>query len=151
VERLKTLDYAPSEVIDNTFEPTPAAKLAKGALRFQQEAYATCYLAPGLPFLDRDLQSWLRVNDRLLDASCAANGTGELERRPILAQVVPGRLALKEPKLIVNRLMDYPVDGVYVQAQRLDPVGDSSEKLLQFVESVMALRSAGFKVIASRR
>jgi hypothetical protein len=150
VERLKGLDYAPDAVIGTTFEPSAATELARGVMRFQQDAFATCYLSPGLPFLDRELQSWLRLNDRLLEACCAANGTGEFERRPILAQVVPGRLALKEPKLIVNRLMDYPVDGVYVQAQRLDPIRDSSEKLLLFVEFVMALRQAGFKVIVGR-
>lgn len=150
VERLTNLDYAPDGVIDPTFAPSSAVELARGVLRFQQEANATCFLAPGLPFLDRDIQSWVRLNDRLLEASCAANGTGEFQRRPILAQVVPGRLALKEPKLIVNRLMDYPIDGVYVQAQRLDPVRDSAEKLIQFVEFVMALRHAGFKAIVGR-
>jgi hypothetical protein len=52
--------------------------------------------------------------------------------------------------VIVNRLLDYPIDGVYVQPLRLDPVKDSVEKLAQYAEFLMALRSEQLTVISAR-
>lgn len=117
---------------------------------FQQGASAACYLAAGLPFYDRDLQSWVRHNDRLLAASCNANGGAHLDRKPLIAQVAPGRKAIANPELVVNRLLDYPIDAVYVQALRLDPVGDSPEKLAQYVRFLLAVTELRLPVIAGR-
>lgn len=50
----------------------------------------------------------------------------------------------------MNRLLDYPIDAVYVQALRLDPVGDSPEKLAQYVRFLLAVKELRLPVIAGR-
>lgn len=151
VERLRSLPYAPPHVIDSaTLAPAACAALAVDVLQFQQDHGASVYLAAGLPYQDRELQRWIAHNDRLLDASCAANGTGELDRRPLIAMVAPGRKALQRPELIVNRLLDYPIDAVYVQATNLHPVRDSVEKLITYTSFLQAISASGLPVIASR-
>ena len=108
------------------------------------------YLAPGLPLGDRSLELWLDANDRLLTAACSANGSRDLDRKPLLATVAPGARAQAHPELVVNRLLDYPIDGVYVQALRLDPVRDSLEKLARFVQFVHEIGRVGLPVIVGR-
>lgn len=83
-------------------------------------------------------------------AASAANGGADLDRRPLVAQIAPGRKALADPQLVVRRLLDYPVDAVYVQPLRLDPVRDSLEKLAQYVRFLDALSAAGLRVVAGR-
>lgn len=117
---------------------------------FEQEVGASWYVTAALPCYDQDLQSWLRHNDRLLAASCAANGSADLDRRPLIAQVAPGRRLLAQPELVLNRLLDYPVSAVYVQPLTLDPVKDSVEKLVQYVHFLRAIGEAGLPVIAGR-
>lgn len=151
VEHFERVPYRPdAPVTADGLTPSGAEELAKAVMRFEQEAGASCYLAAGVPYADGDLDSWIRHNDRLLSASCAANGTGETERRPLIAQVLPGRKALASPNLIVNRLVDHPVDAVYVQPLRLNPARDSLEKLATYVEFLLALKAAGLSVIAGR-
>jgi hypothetical protein len=151
VERLRGLPYAPSSPIaaDNFARPA-AVSLARAVLQFEDRAGAACYLAAGVPYFDREADGWLRLNDELLAASCALNGTADIPRRPLIAQVVPGPKALANPERIVNRLIDYPLDAVYVQAQRLNPVHDNLEKLAQYVRFLLTLDANGLSVIAGR-
>lgn len=62
----------------------------------------------------------------------------------------PGRQALMKPEFVVNRLLDYPIAGAYVQPLLFDPVRDSSEKLRLYVEFLLALAGEGIPVMASR-
>jgi hypothetical protein len=151
VATLSGLPYAPAAPFAaDSFTPADASQLARGALLFEQEHGADHYLAPTLPQADQDFQAWLRHNDQLLAAACALNGGADLDRQPLIAQVAPGRMALAHPELIVNRLLDYPIDGVYVQPLNLDPVKDSLEKLNQYVAFLSAISERGLGVIASR-
>lgn len=151
VESLMRLPYAPSSPIEaGELTPLATRELATGVMRFQQQHRAACYVTASLPYLDRDIQASLRANDRLLGTSCDANGRGDLDRRPILAHVAPGRQALKHPRLIINRLLDHPIDAVYVEAQRLDPVRDSLEKLALFTEFLLGIRAANLPVFVAR-
>ena len=151
VAQFEHVPYRPATPIAAaSFTPSEADELAREVMLFEQKAGATWYLAAALPYYDQDLQSWVSHNDRLLAASCAANGGMDLDRKPLIAQVAPGRAALAHPELIVNRLLDYPVSAAYVQPLRLDPVKDSVEKLVQYVHFLGAIREAGLPVIASR-
>lgn len=151
VEQLAKLPYAPrAPFIAHTFTAVQAEALARGVLLFEQASGAACYLAAGLPYYDADLPMWLDHNERMLAAACNANGGSDLDRRPLIAQLAPGRKALAEPRLIAQRLLDYPIDAVYVQPLRLNPVADSLEKLAGYVEFLLALRGEGLPVIAGR-
>lgn len=151
VKQLKSLPYAPSEPITaDAFDPADAKSLAVGALLFEQEQRCDHYLSAALPYYDRDFQKWVAHNDRLLDEACSANGGTEIDRRPLIAQVAPGRQALMKPEFVVNRLLDHPIAGAYVQPQLFDPVRDSTEKLRLYVEFLLAIAGEGIPVIASR-
>jgi hypothetical protein len=151
VEALASLPYAPSEPISaEGFEASAARSIALGVLRFEQAQLCDYYLSAAVPFYDRDFQKWVAHNDRLLEESCAANGGAEIDRRPLIAQVFPGRAALKQPEFVINRLLDYPIAGAYVQPLLFDPVRDSPEKLRLYVEFLLAIKSQGIPVIASR-
>ncbi len=151
VERLQALPYSPARpLLAADLTPTACADLARAVMAFEQDHGASAYLAAGLPYQDRDLQAWIVHNDRLLDASCTANGTGDLDRRPLIAQIAPGRKALQHPELIINRLLDYPIDAVYVQATSFNAVRDSVEKLITYANFLAAITSHGLPVIAGR-
>ncbi len=126
-----------------SFAPSEATGLARAVMGFQQDAGASWYVAAGLPYHDRDFDGWLRHNDRLLDASCAANGGQDIDRKPLLAQVAPGRNTLANPQPIINRLKDYPISGAYVQPLRLDAVKDGVEKLVQYADFLRTLEQEG--------
>lgn len=148
---LAALPYSPHEVLtpgQTSLEALDA--LALGVMRHQQELGAAAFLAAGLPYADNNLQACLRANDRLLETSARANGSGEFERRPLIAQVLVGRQAMANPKLILNRLLDYPVAAAYVQHTRLRPTRDGIEKLTRYVELLLQLQEAGVRVIAGR-
>lgn len=68
----------------------------------------------------------------------------------MIAQVVADRRTLAAPDLLINMLVDHPIDAVYVQHQRLDPTRDSAEKLVAYVEFLLALKDSGLSVIAGR-
>jgi hypothetical protein len=151
VAQFDRVPYRPAAPIAaDSFTQAEAEALARGVLLFEQEPGASWYLAAALPYYDEHQQSWLAHNDRLLTASCAANGGADLDRRPLIAQVTAGRRLLARPELIVNRLLDHPVSAVYVQPLTLDPVKDSVEKLVEYVHFLRAIRDAGLPVIASR-
>jgi hypothetical protein len=151
VSQFERLPYRPpAPITADTFTATQAQTLARGVMSFQQQAGASFYLAAGLPYADDDFANWVKHNDALLAASCAANGGSEHDRRPMLALVAPGRHSLAHPEAIMNRLADYPIDGVYVHPLRLNPVKDSVEKLIQYVELLRGLREMGLHVIAAR-
>ncbi len=151
VAQFERVPYRPAtRITAGSFTPSDADALARNVMLFEQEVGASWYVTAALPYYDQDLQSWLRHNDRLLAASCAANGATDLDRRPLIAQVAPGRRLLAQPELVVNRLLDYPVSAVYVQPLALNPVKDSVEKLVQYVHFLRAISKAGLPVIASR-
>lgn len=151
VAQFERVPYRPaSPIAARSFTPDDANELARRVLRFEQAAGASWYLAAALPCYDRDLQSWLDHNERLLAASCAANGGSELDRRPLIAQVAPGRKLLAHPELVIARLIDHPINAVYVQPLTLDPIKDGVEKLVQYVDFLRSIGEAGLPVIASR-
>lgn len=151
VPQLANLPYAPpAPITSETFTAARADELARETLLFEQQAGVACYLAAALPYYDRDLGAWLDHNERLLAAASAMNGGLDLDRRPLMAQVAPGRRALADPQLILRRLLDYPIDAVYVQPLRLNPVGDSLEKLAQYARFLRALSAEGLRVVAGR-
>jgi hypothetical protein len=151
VAQFERLPYRPEvPIVADSLTQADAEALARQVLLFEQQAGASWYLAAALPYYDQDQQRWLAHNDRLLAASCAANGGADLDRRPLIAQVAPGRRLLERPEHIVNRLLDHPVSAVYVQPLTLDPVKDSVEKLVQYVHFLRAIHDAGLPVIASR-
>ncbi len=151
VEALADLPYAPDAPIQaDQLPPARAAELVRSVMAFQQRFSAACYLAAALPYSDADLDQRIDQNDRLLTASAAANGTGDLDRRALVAQVFVGQRALAQPERIVERLVDQPIDAVYVQPTNLNPVKDSLEKLARYVHFLSDLREAGLHVIAGR-
>lgn len=151
VEQLASLPYAPDRPIGaDDFDSEAGRSMAMGALRFEQDQRCECYLSAAVPYYDRDFRKWVSHNDRLLEESSSANGGAEIDRRPLIAQVFPGRAALKQPEFVINRLLDYPIAGAYVQPLLFDPVRDSPEKLRLYVEFLLAIAAEGIPVIASR-
>jgi len=148
---LSRLPYAPPTPISvDNFTGSAAESLARDGLLYAQDRGSDAYLAPTLPLFDLQLDQWLQHADRLLRAAVAHNGAGEIERKSLIAQVAPGARALARPALLTQRLLDHPVDAVYIQPLRLNPVKDSLEKLARFVQFAAAIRDAGFPVIVGR-
>lgn len=151
VDALAALPYAPVRpVVINEFTAATAADFTRRALAFEQSSGADVYLAPGLPLYDHDLSAWEQANEAILAAACSANGGADLDRKPMLALVAPGARAMREPEKAVDRLLDFPVDGIYLQPLRLNPLRDSLEKLARFVQFAHALRETGLPVVVGR-
>jgi hypothetical protein len=51
----------------------------------------------------------------------------------LIALLAPGRKALHPPELVLNWLIDLPIDAIYLQPLNLHPVRDSFEKLAAYV------------------
>lgn len=150
-EALARLPYAPAVPISaDNFTNAHADGLARGGLAYAQDRGSDLYLAPTLPLFDHGLDRWLQHGERLLAAAVANNGAGDIERKPLVAQIAPGSRALASPDRIAARLLDYPVDAVYIQPLRLNPIKDSLEKLARFVQFAAAIRDAGFPVMVGR-
>lgn len=148
---LARLPYAPKRPITvEEFDQAAARELAFGAMLYAQDRGTDLFLTPALPLLDRNLDQWLDHNELILSSSCALNGGSDIDRKPLVAQVAPGAKALAQPELLINRLLDHPIDAVYVQALRLNPVADSLEKLARFAQFVAVIRAAGFPVVVGR-
>jgi hypothetical protein len=70
VSQFERLPYRPDKPITaESLTPSGASELARGVMLCEQEIGASWYLATGLPYYDRDLASWVRHNDRLLEAT----------------------------------------------------------------------------------
>lgn len=150
-QALMRLPYAPDQPITvGDFDMDRARNLARGSMMFAQDRGTDVHLVPGLALVDRDLQAWSDHNHRILEAACAANGSADIDRLPILAMLAPGARAIADADKIVSRLLDYPIDGVYVQATNLKPTRDSVEKLAVFVQLLAELRHNGLKVVIGR-
>ena len=106
---LSRLPYAPKTpiTVDN-FSDAAADALAHDGLCYAQDRGTDLYLAPTVPLYDQHLDRWLEHGDRLLRAAVAHNGAGEIERKPLIAQVAPGARALQRPELLIARLLDHP-------------------------------------------
>jgi len=151
VASVAQLPYAPSRpVAPGELRDADVTRLAEGGLEFQQWTGARRYLAPGVPLLDNDVSGWMDLNFQLLAASARANGGRAIDRRPLVAHIAPGRRVLSDPAHVLQRLMDFPVDGVYVQPLNLHPTRDSVEKLAQYVDFLWALKEADLTVIVGR-
>jgi hypothetical protein len=60
VAQFERVRYAPEAPITaDVLTPSAAEELARDVMLFQQTASAACYITAGLPFYDRDLQSWV--------------------------------------------------------------------------------------------
>lgn len=145
------LPYTPTERITaEGVAQVNAHDIAKKVLAFEQEKGCAAYISPAWPLHDRGREQWITANQKLLQATCDANGSGDVEQRPLLAQVAPGRAATEDPDALIATLMDLPIDGVYVQPLVLNAMTDSVEKLLRYVKLLEALEEAGLPVVASR-
>lgn len=150
-QALLDLDYAPEVPLRaDGLADLDARELAMRALAFQQEHGACAYIAPALPAHDADADAWADANHRLLEASCALNGSGSIERRPLLAQLAPGPRAVGDPEAALALLLDLPVDGAYVEPLTMNTMRDSVEKLYRYVHYLELLEDGGLPVIASR-
>lgn len=148
---LSALPYAPDRPITvNGFSEAQARALAFGSMSYAQDRGTDTFMAPALPLRDADRTRWEDHNVRLLNAACAVNGSTDIDRLPMLAQLAPGAQAMANPDRVLQRLQDFPIDGVYIQALNLDPVRDSLEKLARFVQFLGAVRDLGFPVIVGR-
>lgn len=144
-EALRRLPYAPAAPINvNDFDAAAARDLARGSMLYAQDRGTDVHLVPGLPMFDARVDDWLGHNAKVLSRATALNGSHDIERKPLLALVAPGAKALADPQAVVRALLDQPIDGVYVQALRLNPITDSIEKLARFVQFLATIRDAGF-------
>lgn len=151
VEALTTLPYAPRAPLSPaSVDEKSAGRLAQAVLAFEAQHGATDYLAPAIPALDRDLESWLQAHARVLRATAEANGTRGLAHKPLIASLAPGQKALFEPPRLIEPLNDLPLDGIYVQPLRLSPTRDSVDKLVAYVRFLMAAQEIGVPVLAGR-
>jgi hypothetical protein len=151
VAKLRELPYAPPAPFEPlTFESLDADRLVTKALALTQELHACAHTVPGLPLHDQDLELWVRANRLIVERACRVHGTGDIERRGLVALVAPGRRAMKSPELVLEWLVDLPVDAVYVQPLNLHPVRDGFEKLANYVAYLRSFKEAGLGVIAGR-
>lgn len=145
------LPYRPDHVIDaENVKDIDAPSLTREVLKFEQDQGCAAFISPAWPLFDQNQENWLTANRHLWAASCDANGNGEIEKRAMLAQVAPGKVAMDHPDTLIETLMDLPFDGVYVQPLRLNPTKDSVEKLLRFVKMLEGFEEAGLPVVAAR-
>jgi hypothetical protein len=150
-ERLTRLPYAPPRVVrPSSFSAADANELAFGVLAYQQDRGVDAYLAPALPLADDDLHLWQQHNYELLSAACGLNGVGEVGAKPLIAQVAPGAQTQRDPEFVLRLLMDLPVQAIYVQPLRLNPVKDSLEKLARFVQFLEVLQASGLPIMVGR-
>jgi hypothetical protein len=96
------------------------------------------------------VDGWLTLHRRLLETSAALNGRAGFDRKPLVAFLAPGRRLSMNPDDLVEGLADLPLAGVYVQPLRLNPTGDSIEKLVLYARLLVRIREIGLPVIAGR-
>lgn len=151
VERIANLPYAPAAPLAPAeITETSARDLAAGTARFTQEAFAATYTVPGLPLKDKPLDACVAANRRITEAACALNGAAELERKPVIALVAPGRKAMASPELVLDWLVDLPVAAVYLQPLNFQPAQDSAEKLAAYLAYIQACHEVGLPVMCGR-
>jgi hypothetical protein len=150
IERLSKLPYAPKEPLAPSLSPQNVRDVVAGALRFEQEHGSTAFVVPAAPLFDTGFEQWLELTLRLHRLAAESNGTGELERRPLIALIAPGQKALREPDRVFGPLADLPIDAAYIQPLRLNPVRDSVEKLVQYTRFCQAASDLGLSVFAGR-
>jgi hypothetical protein len=148
VDQLMKLPYAPSTAL------TPEAMGRDGQKRFtaeglgfQQTHSAANYLAPAVPLFDG--RNWNDLNLALLERAVEINGV-EVDHRPLVAMLAPGRRALGNVREAVEPLADLPIVAAYVQPLRLHPTRDGVEKLAQYWSFLAAVQEVGISVIAGR-
>lgn len=151
VERIANLSYAPNAPLAPAdITETAARGLAASTARFSQEAFAATYTVPGLPLRDKQLDAWITANRRLTEAACSLNGVTELERKPVIALVAPGRKAMASPELVLDWLVDLPVAAVYLQPLNFQPARESAEKLAAYIAYIQACQEVGIPVMCGR-
>jgi hypothetical protein len=151
VARIAGLPFAPdAPVKPETFDDVQAEQLVRATFEFVQERGASAYTIPGLPLFDQDRDGWIEVNRRIAEAACRVNGAGDLERRPLIATIAPGRSAMNDPGIVLDWLLDLPVDGVHFLPTNFNAVRDSVEKLTRYVEYVDACATSHLGVLLGR-
>jgi len=148
IDRLASLSYAPASPIrSDALSVSDRREIVYQALSFQEHAGASGYLIPSFPVsapgADVDLN--LAV---LRDATDIVGS--EVDRRPLVAMLIPGRQMIAEPEGIVKPLADFPLDAVYVQPTRLHPTRDSVEHLVRHIAFLAVIADLGLPVIAGR-
>ena len=111
---------------------------------------SAAYVSAALPLYNQDAEEWAELNKRLLVASCDANGSGDIEQKPLLAQIAPGPTALFHPEDILELLLDLPVAGAYIEPLTFNAAKDSVEKLFRYLRFLEVFEEAGLPVVASR-
>ena len=86
VGKVRELPYAPPAPFEPlTFESMDADRLVTKALALTQELHACAHTVPGLPLHDQDLELWVQANRLIVERACRAHGTGDIERRGLVA------------------------------------------------------------------
>lgn len=145
VRTLSRLPFAPSSPL------TPDADVEEfvvRALRFQQDAGASRYLVPGVSIPD-PADEWARLNERIHKSASTANGR-DVDRKPLVALLAPGRSALKHRESLLIPLMDFSVDAVYVQPTKLSPTRDGVEVLVRYLRVLRSIQENRLPVFAGR-
>jgi hypothetical protein len=150
VELIRGLPYAPRRAIELDWTEDEIRQLVRGAFSFQDAHGASARLSIAPPLHDGEGEEWLALHNRMLDAAIALNGRAGFERKPLLAFLAPGRLALRDREATIARLADLPLDGVYVQPLRLSPTKDGVEKLVLYTRLLQRLDALGLPAIAGR-
>lgn len=147
IPQLAALEHAPNLPLTPELDGEAIRDYARASLLVEARFGAADFLTPGVPIHD---DRWLELNHRIVAAAVQVNGTGAIDRKPLLALVAPGRRALLDPHSVIEPMRDAAIDGVYVQPLRLSPTRDSVDKLVAYVRFLDAARSLGLPVIAGR-
>lgn len=147
IEDLAGLPYAPDLPLAADLEESARRTLVRHSIEFQDKVGAAAYVVPALPVTTS--QDDLELNLGFLRDATDANGSG-VERRPLVAMLLPDRKALASPDKVVKPLADIPLEAVYVQPTRLHPTTNSVEHLVQYVGFLMSIKDLGLSVIAGR-
>ena len=145
VEAIRSLPYAPEQPV------TPDMSLdsyVREALLFQQKARAAAFLVPALPCQEPN-SDWARFHSNVHQAAAAVLGH-VVDQKPLVGFIAPGAATEKNPHEILRPLLDLPLEAVYVQPLRLNPVRDSVEKLVRYCTFLRAVIDLGLPVFSGR-
>lgn len=145
VESIRSLPYAPEQPVT---PDTPLDAYVREALLFQQKARAAAFLVPALPCSESNGE-WAAFNAEIHRAAASILGH-DVDQKPLIGFVAPGASVEKNPDDILRPLLDLPLEGLYVQPLRLNPVRDSVEKLVRYCTFLREAIDLGIPVFAGR-
>lgn len=145
VEAIRSLPYAPEQPVSPDM---PLDAYVREALLFQQKARAAAFLVPALP-CPEPTGDWATFNAEVHRASAAVLGH-VVDQKPLIGFIAPGASTEKNPEEVLKPLLDLPLEALYVQPLRLNPVRDSVEKLVRYCTFLRAAIDIGLPVFSGR-